>query len=115
MKKLKLKALELGATEILTREQMKNVLAGSGSSSNCTCTYSGYLQTAPGVVDPSQRIQQTWSYATNNGSCVMNGSNTYNFGSVSTTINGQYVGTQFFYGVTGSGNINNSINCNNYA
>ena len=31
MKKLKLRALELGATEILTREQLKKVLGGSGS------------------------------------------------------------------------------------
>jgi hypothetical protein len=29
MKKLKLKALEFGATETLTREQMKNVLGGN--------------------------------------------------------------------------------------
>lgn len=33
MKKLKLKALELGATELLTREQLKNVIGGSGSGS----------------------------------------------------------------------------------
>lgn len=32
MKKLKLKALELGANEVLTREQLKNVLGGDGSS-----------------------------------------------------------------------------------
>jgi hypothetical protein len=49
MKKLKLKALELGATEILTREQLKKVFggddtggsgSGSGSGSGCkdTCT-----------------------------------------------------------------------------
>jgi len=31
MKKLKLKALELGASELLTREQLKNVMAGDGS------------------------------------------------------------------------------------
>ncbi len=30
MKKLKLKALELGATELLTREQLKSIIAGSG-------------------------------------------------------------------------------------
>ena len=31
MKKLKLKALELGSNELLTREQLKNVMAGDGS------------------------------------------------------------------------------------
>ncbi len=35
MKKLKLKALELGATELLTREQLKNITAGSGGD-DCT-------------------------------------------------------------------------------
>ncbi len=29
-KKLKLRAIELGATEILSREQLKNVIGGSG-------------------------------------------------------------------------------------
>lgn len=33
MKKLKLKALELGAKEVLTRKQLKNVLGGAGSGS----------------------------------------------------------------------------------
>ncbi|MBS0030356.1 hypothetical protein ACTJJ0_26005 [Chitinophaga sp. 22321] len=32
MKKLKLKALHLGATEVLSREQLKNVLGGTGSA-----------------------------------------------------------------------------------
>ena len=32
MKKLKLMALKLGAKELLTREQLKNVLGGDGSS-----------------------------------------------------------------------------------
>jgi hypothetical protein len=32
MKKLKLRALELGANEMLTREQLKHVLGGDGSS-----------------------------------------------------------------------------------
>ena len=35
MKKLKLKALELGANELLTREQLKNVMAGDGSGNGC--------------------------------------------------------------------------------
>lgn len=47
MKKLKLKALELGAKEVLTRAQLKNILGGSGNGGNecsayacnqkCTC------------------------------------------------------------------------------
>lgn len=47
MKKLKLKALELGVQEVLTRDQLKNVLGGDGSndgthvcySTTTTCTY----------------------------------------------------------------------------
>ena len=71
MKKLRLKALELGAAELLKREQLRNVIGGSGGSSNpyvdgckacqpfgssggnigcyrrevtgpCLCTYEGY-------------------------------------------------------------------------
>lgn len=34
MKKLRLKALELGAAELLKREQLRNVIGGSGGSSN---------------------------------------------------------------------------------
>jgi hypothetical protein len=49
MKKLKLKALELGAKELLTREQLKMVLggdfgsgsgSGSGSGTTCNCNSS---------------------------------------------------------------------------
>ncbi|MBS0030358.1 hypothetical protein ACTJJ0_25995 [Chitinophaga sp. 22321] len=36
MKKLTLKALQLGATEVLTREQLKNVLGGDGSNTSGT-------------------------------------------------------------------------------
>jgi hypothetical protein len=35
MKKLSLKALELGATEILSRAQMKNVLGGINAPAGC--------------------------------------------------------------------------------
>ena len=38
MKKLKLKALELGANEVLTRAQLKNVLGGSGGITTTTGT-----------------------------------------------------------------------------
>ena len=36
MKKLKLKALELGAKELLTREQLKKMIGGDGSSGSCS-------------------------------------------------------------------------------
>ncbi|MBS1917687.1 MAG: hypothetical protein JST87_15560 [Bacteroidetes bacterium] len=39
MKKLKLKALELGVTEVLTREQLKNVLGGDSGSGGSGGTY----------------------------------------------------------------------------
>ncbi len=41
MEKLRLKAINLGAREVLTREQLKNVLGGSGetgSGAGGTCT-----------------------------------------------------------------------------
>ncbi len=38
MKKLKLKVQELGATELLTREQMKKVLGGTAQGSGCSIT-----------------------------------------------------------------------------
>lgn len=41
MKKLQLKALELGAKEVLSRVQLKNVLGGSGSGSG-SGTFSCY-------------------------------------------------------------------------
>lgn len=40
MKKLKLTALDLGAKELLSREQLKNVMGGDGSGSGtASCTY----------------------------------------------------------------------------
>jgi len=44
MKKLKLRALELGASELLTREQLKNVMGGDGSGggSGGSCQYFEY-------------------------------------------------------------------------
>ena len=42
MKKLKLKALELGAKELLTKEQMKKVAGGTGCPSNLCTVGSGY-------------------------------------------------------------------------
>lgn len=41
MKKLKLKALELGARELLSREQLKNVIGGSGTGSEDPGSNSG--------------------------------------------------------------------------
>lgn len=36
MKKLTLKALEIGAKEVLTREQLKKIVGASGSGEYCT-------------------------------------------------------------------------------
>lgn len=45
MKKLKLKALELGASELLTRQQLKNVMGGSGSGgSSCEVSVNCYTR-----------------------------------------------------------------------
>ena len=38
MKKLRLSALELGAKEVLTREQLKKVLGGAGTACSATVT-----------------------------------------------------------------------------
>jgi hypothetical protein len=45
MKKVKLKALELGAEELLQREQLKNVIGGTGGSNgggSCTASVDCY-------------------------------------------------------------------------
>lgn len=44
MKQLKLKALELGGKEVLTRAQLKNILGGSGNGGN-SCSATGCGQT----------------------------------------------------------------------
>lgn len=50
MKKLKLKALDLGAKEILTREQLKNVLGGfdDDGSGKKKCTGQCFTSDGPG-------------------------------------------------------------------
>jgi hypothetical protein len=45
MKKLRLKALSLGAREILDREQLKRIVGGCSSDADCTA---GYCNTATG-------------------------------------------------------------------
>jgi hypothetical protein len=47
MKRLKLKALQLGAFEMLTKEQMKKVNGGTGTCSNAICSL--FNNTAAGV------------------------------------------------------------------
>lgn len=52
MKRLRAKALELGATELLTRERLKTVLGGGGSGSgggcgDCTNACGGNLGNCP--------------------------------------------------------------------
>ncbi len=63
MKKLKLKALELGATELLTREQLKSIIAGSGPEScpdNACQTYDD----CPGdeICQSANCPDPAWSY-----------------------------------------------------
>ncbi|MBS1917694.1 MAG: TIGR04149 family rSAM-modified RiPP [Bacteroidetes bacterium] len=63
MKKLKLKALEFNAEQVLTREQLKNILGGDGGSGNCTCTctggkFSGDSWTYDNGSQPPGHIQQ---------------------------------------------------------
>jgi natural product precursor len=43
MKKLKLKALNFGADQVLSREQLKNVLGGDGSGGQCGSSRTGCL------------------------------------------------------------------------
>lgn len=54
-------------------------------------------------------ISYTWHYATNNGSCILTGSNTYNFGSVDIYFGGDYIGS-VDYGM-GRSNINDYLTC----
>ncbi|MCF3110623.1 hypothetical protein LL912_17690 [Niabella sp. CC-SYL272] len=62
MKKLKLKVLELGATEILTREQMKKVMGGEqryechcvgGANSGSAWQYQGSSTPEQSTIDSS--------------------------------------------------------------
>lgn len=57
MKKLQLKALELGATEVLTRAQLKNVLGGDG-----TCA----VLNADGGTNHGYSAAEAQAYATAN-------------------------------------------------
>ena len=72
MKKLKLKALELGASEVLTRAQLKNVLggsSGSGGTSGGTC----YIKITGG---PNEGNYQLWPP---DGSCSSHSTAANNF------------------------------------
>ena len=68
MKKLKLKALEFGAKEVLTRVQLKNVLGGSGSGSGsagpsfweCNATNSQGQNVHYSVPENEQSSAQAW-------------------------------------------------------
>jgi len=50
MKKLKLKALELGAMEVLTRAQLKSIMGGDGCTSDADCPPSAYCSNSNGNV-----------------------------------------------------------------
>jgi hypothetical protein len=51
MKKLKLNALQLGATEVLTRAQLKNVLGGDGSGATLCGIETEVCYTDPNTQD----------------------------------------------------------------
>lgn len=81
MKKLKLKALELSAEEMLTREQLKNVLGGSGDDgSGCSATTYCYKET----YDSDTR---KW-VKTKNGEVSCTGTTTCTSGTSSVTCDG---------------------------
>ncbi|MDB5122405.1 MAG: hypothetical protein JWP94_534 [Mucilaginibacter sp.] len=66
MKKLKLKALQLGAKEVLTRAQLKNVLGGSSSGSGTAVSCrSGCAVTNSTTVNGQIVITTTY------GSCIL--------------------------------------------
>lgn len=68
MKKLKLKANELGAKQVLTREQLKCVMGGIGSGLDvncppgtfrCSCTITGQIPIE--VITCATTISDCWS------------------------------------------------------
>lgn len=67
---------------------------------SCTCFDS--IWTDRGWIDIE------YHYATNNGSCFPNGTNTYNFGSASVYLDGEYIGTRYYK------NINDFLTCINW-
>lgn len=77
MKKLKLKALDLGATELLTRDQLKNVMGGDGSGSGnvnygtCIGSVGCWSYTSP--TSWNQCLQDISTYCrSGSGTCSVN-------------------------------------------
>ncbi|MCL4640444.1 MULTISPECIES: hypothetical protein [Olivibacter] len=61
MKKLSLKAKQLGNVQVLTREQLKNVLGGKAlSSSGSDCPSGTYPCTCNGVSYGCKSLQGCW-------------------------------------------------------
>jgi hypothetical protein len=81
MKKLKLKSLEFGAKEALTRTELKKVLGGNGSGWGCnmnpcsilvgTVTYNGYCQQTPGAYDCYCKTAYTGTGGIVTGNCAL--------------------------------------------
>lgn len=69
MKKLKLKALELGAKEVLSRAQLKNVLGGAGSGSGSGSGSGTYDQCADECTTDAQCAKGTTCTAVRTSHC----------------------------------------------
>jgi len=61
MKKLKLKALDLGKTEVLTKVQLKNLMGGvgSGSDGGDTTSYGTSTSTTYSIGTETEHISET--------------------------------------------------------
>lgn len=68
MKKLKLQALELGAKEVLSRVQLKNVLGGSGSDGGSGINLGASCSSGPCSLTIQNK--QTGAYSTFPGNCA---------------------------------------------
>jgi hypothetical protein len=69
MKKLKLKALELGAMELLTRAQLKNVLGGDdyGGAGTCCAHSADWISYVSCGLDKATAIAYADQYASGSG------------------------------------------------
>lgn len=69
MKKLKLKALDLGAHEVLTREELKSVTGGLGPYWLCVCPDGSFYQCVRGTEAACQADQTSECGAGNVATC----------------------------------------------
>jgi hypothetical protein len=72
MKKLKLRALQLGAAEVLTRAQLKNVLGGDDGGGTCTLTYTTDSDPTPKTISYTVSGSCSQQSSSMNAMCVDN-------------------------------------------